>query len=205
MYAWSHVVSYAMLASYQWPINVDAWLLLYELWVTSVKVVKHQHNVIVTDLFCYFVFFPFCCFARSRCHGCSLPLQRSPSRDATWCPTSCADPRLHDWGKTARKGYVHNNVCSLGSALVTIMIKWTQHGYIRVSMHAMSSHSKEMAAASGKALLRKEEVWLCGCSEGRYATWTCPQNHQGPWRHDQQKVPSWQESLFRVKTSKSNK
>lgn len=60
-------------------------------------------------------------------------------------------------------------------------------------------HSQEMAAAASKALLRKEKVWLCGRSEGRHATWTCPQDHQGPRRHDQQKVSPWQEGLPWVK------
>jgi len=31
-------------------------------------------------------------------------------------------------------------------------------------------YSKKMAELASKALLRKEKVWLCGCTEGRHAT-----------------------------------
>lgn len=58
-----------------------------------------------------------------------------------------------------------------------------------------------MAAASGQALFREKEIWLCGCSERGHATWACAKNHQGSWWHDEQEISSRQEGLPWVSTS----
>lgn len=37
-------------------------------------------------------------------------------------------------------------------------------------LHLVLIYSEKMAAVAGQALLGKEEVWLRGCTERRYAT-----------------------------------
>lgn len=144
-------------------------------------------------------------FTVVRHHGSYLPLQRGPCRVATRCPPSCARPRLHVWGKAAGERYVgFQSMLHIHGVGETTLFLWSgvqQLDVINfvVLLNVLQLYSKKMAAIAGKALLRKEEVWLCGCSERRHATRACPQDHQGPWRHDQQKVSPWQEGVPRVK------
>lgn len=83
--------------------------------------------------------------------------------------------------------------CSKRSFFYSTRVTFEKHSFLKMSL--LQLFSKEMAAVAGKTLLRKEKIWLCWCSKGRHATRACPEDHQGPWRHDQQKVSPWQEGV----------
>lgn len=124
------------------------------------------------DNFCVVVFLV------GRRDDSSFPLQRGPSGDATRCTPAGTSPWLHVWGKTAGERL------DIFFCLFFIQCNLFLVSEVVVLTHYALYFSKEMATTASKALLGKEKVWFCWCSEGRHATWACTQNHQGPRRHD---------------------